>query len=202
MSVTYELNAAGARANTLSTRIVEKGAYVGKFTLAQAVTAKSGSQGIEFSFRSDTGQTADYLTLWTHNSYGKELYGRKIIDAILTCMKVRRISTVSRQVTRRASGGATQTVMADLFPDLMDKPIGLFLVVEEYEKTDGAIGSKMVIVMPFEASTSQTASEILDNRDATSFDGILRAIRDRPVQKRNRQSSPSAPVNLDDDIPF
>lgn len=206
MSITYELNPNGARAATISSRIVEKGAYAGRFTLAQAITARSGSQGIEFSFKADSGATADYLTLWTHNADGRELYGRKVLDAILTCLKVRKIAAVSRPIQRRTTGGGTETVKAEVFPELMDKPVGLFLVSEEYEKNDGSLGSKMVIVLPFEPSSRKTASEILDQRDANAFGGVLASLRDRPARKHERapagDRAPSGGFDDDGDIPF
>ena len=204
----YELDTSSARQAKVNSRITTKGAYVGKFTLAEAVTARSGTQGIEFSFRTDDGQTADYVTLWTYSQDGTPLYGRKVLDALLTCLKTRKINVTQKTVTVRAAGGGTETRQADVFAELMDKPIGLFLIVEEYHKNDGSLGSKMVIALPFEASTKRTASEILDQQPtAQSFDGILASLRDRPAKKRDRApAGDRVPAggfdDMDDDIPF
>jgi len=202
----YELNTANARAVGVSSRITERGAYVGKFTRAEAVTARSGSEGVEFSFESDDGQRADYISVWTHNGDGKELSGRKLIDAIMTCMKVRQISAEPTPVKRL--DGTTDTPLQ--FRALLGK-VGVFLVSEQYEKNDGTIGSKMVLVLPFEADTKRTASEVLDKGTASSFDRILASLRDRPLQasKTSQRRAAAQHTNtgggfddMDNDIPF
>lgn len=202
---TYDLNPNNAREVGASARITEKGAYVGKFTRAEAVTAKSGSEGIEFSFETDAGQRADYLTIWTHGRDGKEMYGRKVLDAIMTCMKVRSIS--AEPTPWRGRDGTTETIPQ--FRALLGR-IGLFLVVEEYEKNDkSGIASKMVIVAPFEADTERTASEVLDKGAAKAFDGILASLRDKPFQPRKPTATRSTMTasgtafdDMDSDIPF
>ena len=200
----YDLNTKGAREIGASPRIAEKGAYVGKFTRAQAVTAQSGAEGIEFSFETDTGLRADYLSVWTHDSKGTELYGRKVLDAIMTCMKVRSIT--AEPTPWKGRDGATETIPQ--FRALLGR-IGLFLVVEHYEKKDGTPASKMSLVMPFEADTERTASEVLDQAPAKSFEGILASLRDKPVQKRKptatrspMTASGTAFDDMDSDIPF
>jgi hypothetical protein len=203
----YDLNPNGARQAGVSTRISEKGAYVGKFTRAELVTARSGSEGIEFSFETDDGQRADYLSVWTYNGDGKELSGRKLIDAIMTCMKVRSITPEATPVKR--SDGTTETPLQ--FRALLGR-IGVFLVVEQYEKNDGSIGSKMVLALPFEADTKRVAAEVLDKASAGSFDRILASLRDRPLQApktTQRRAAAAQHTNtgggfddMDDDIPF
>jgi hypothetical protein len=200
---TYDLNPNAAREVGASARINEKGAYVGKFTRAQAVTAKSGAEGIEFTFETDSGQRADYLTIWTHKE-GKEFYGRKVLDAIMTCMKVRSISAEPTPWK-----GKNGTEMVPQFRALLGR-IGLFLVVEEYEKDDGSVASKMVLAIPFEADTKRTASEVLDKGTAQAFDGILASLRDKPVQRKASPRREAAQHtshgggfdDMDDDIPF
>jgi hypothetical protein len=202
----YDLNPNGARQAGVSTRISEKGAYIGKFTRAELVTARSGSEGIEFSFETDDGLRADYLSVWTYNGDGKELSGRKLIDAIMTCMKVRSITPEATPVKR--SDGATETPMQ--FRALLGR-IGVFLVVEQYAKNDGSIGSKMTLALPFEPDTKRTAAEVLDKASAGSFDRILATLRDRPLQapKTTQRRAAAQHTNtgggfddMDDDIPF
>lgn len=209
---TYNLNPESAKqAEQFGARINTTGKYIGKFTLAEAVTSKGGTKGVEFSFRSDDGQSADYLTLWTTNTEGKELFGHKVLMAIMACLKIKTISVARREVekySREVGGKVKQTVEA--FPDLMDKPIGLLLQVEPYEGYDGTMKSKMVIAVPFEASTGFTAGEILNRATkAETMERILSTLKDRPIQKRQGSvhSSGDAPAlvvqdDFDDDIPF
>jgi hypothetical protein len=201
----YDLNPNGARQAGVSTRISEKGAYVGKFTRAELVTARSGSEGIEFSFETEDGLRADYLSVWTHNGDGKELSGRKLIDAIMTCMKVRSITPEATPVKR--SDGTTETPMQ--FRALLGR-IGVFLVVEQYAKNDGSICSKMTLALPFEADTMRVAAEVLDKASAGNFDRILASLRDRPLQapKTPRRAAAAQHTNTgggwddESDIPF
>lgn len=203
---TYDLNPNAAREVGTSARITDKGAYVGKFTRAQAVAAKSGAEGIEFTFETDAGQRAEYLSIWTHNKEGKELYGRKVLDAIMTCMKVRQIA--AEPTPWKGRDGATETIPQ--FRALLGR-IGLFLVVEEYEKQDGSVVAKMALAIPFEADTKRTASEVLDKGTAQAFDGILASLRDKPAQRKTNQRREHAAQHpstgagfddMDDDIPF
>lgn len=207
----YDLNSQSARSVGTGTRITEKGAYVGKFLRAEAVEAKSGSTGIEFTFESADGLRADYLSIWTHNAEGKELYGRKMLDAIMTCLKARKITVQSTPVKRRDAGGERDE-QAPCFRELMGQSIGLFLIVEEYFKSDGGLGSKMSMVMPFEAATRRTAHEVLDNLTAGDYERILASLRDKPAQQRTERrptatrsaqtASGTGFDNMDDDIPF
>lgn len=203
MTITYNLNPNNARQVSVSSRITERGAYIGKFIRAEAVTARSGATGIEFTFEADSGAKADYLSLWIQGRDGKEFSGRKVLDALMTCMKVRSITAQDTPVTRNGS-----TEMVPQFRELLGR-VGVFLVAEEYEKNDGSVGSKMVLVLPFEADTKRTAAEVLDKGNADSFDRILASLRDRPLQQR-KPAATRSPMTasgtgfdaMDDDIPF
>jgi hypothetical protein len=208
----YSLNTDNARQVGVSTRISEKGAYVGTFTRAEEVAARSGATGIEFSFKTKDGQSADYLSLWATSGEGKPLYGRKVIDAIMTCMKVRQIASQPTNVKKRDKDGE-HDVSVPCFRELMGREIGLMLVKEEYAKDDGSVGSKMVIVAPFCAGTKRTAAEVLDQaHEARSFDLMLASLRDRPLQASKttqRRAAAAQHTNtgggfddMDDDIPF
>jgi hypothetical protein len=207
------LNTQSARnADSIGARIAETGKYVGTFTQAHEVVSKKGTKGIEFSFKDEHGQTADYLTLWTVNAEGKELRGLDQLNAIMTCLKLRDgIKSTQGGIEKfDAASGQKVTVQGSVFPDLLTKKIGLLLQLEEYQKSDGSIGSKMAIFMPFEASTEFTSSEILDR--ATKPVKMQKAaafMKDKKVTPHADNSYQAAPQQqqaasafIEDDIPF
>ena len=70
MNYTLDTNAAKS-ADTIFNKIEHKGAYRGILTRAEPIVSKKGSKGVDLSFKTDGGATADYLTIWTHNGDGK-----------------------------------------------------------------------------------------------------------------------------------
>jgi hypothetical protein len=211
MTRSYTLDTEQAKAAGLSNRITESGRYVGRFTRAEAIVSRSRTEGVEFTFESDEGQTADYLTCWTYNEAGESLYGLKVLNAVMTCLRVRQLAPRPMQFNGR--DGARQ---GDGFPDLMGKPVGLLLQREEYAKQDGSTGYKFNIALPFEASSGLTAGEILGKVTApAALDKAHALLRDKPLQQRrqtteyassghpaNRAQSGGGLADLDDDVPF
>lgn len=212
----YSLNPEAAKGAGMTSRIEETGRYVGTFTRAEIVTSKKNTEGVEFTFTSTDGRTADYLTCWTYNADGRELYGYKILQAVMTCLRVKNVEPAAMKFTDR--DGAPRN--ANGFPALTGKPIGLLLQREEYEKQDGSIGFKFNIVAPFDPTTGLAAGEILDRKTTAEYiDRILPTLRDKPAQARRdapstQYTSSGHPANqrpassgngladLDDDIPF
>ncbi len=204
----YSLNPESAKQANTSNRITETGKYIGKFTRAESVTSKQGTEGIEFTFESDDGQTADFLTLWTVNKDGKEIFGLKMVNAIMTCLRAKSISGTEAMI-EKFENGAKHKVSATVYPDLMGKHIGLLLQREEYEKQNGDTGNKFNIYACFDAATNMTASEILDRATTSDQLGKIAAtLRDKPMQKRAGPKQSSAPPSggdfddFKDDIPF
>lgn len=206
----YNLNPEHAKsADSGGNRITETGKYIGKFIRAEAVTSKQKTEGLEFTFVSNAGQEADFLSCWTYNVEGKELFGLKVLNALMTCMKVRSIAP-SEATIEKFDNGEKKQVKTTIFRDLMDKPIGLLLQREAYEKNNGAEGYKFNIVGCFEASTELTASEILDKKTTPERLGrMVASLKDKPASKRSGSSHPNAPGNdggadngFSDDIPW
>ncbi len=198
----YTLDADLARQVGTRLRITRSGKYPGRFTRAELVTSRQKSEGIEFTFESDDGQTADFLTCWTHNVDGRELYGLKVLNAILTCMRIREIHARPAKLQDRHGG----TRDARVFPQLLDRPIGLVLQREEYLKQDGNVGWKFNIVAPFEPASGLTAGEILGQAgEPVQLERMLGALRDKTLPQRPT-SGGAAPAgglaDIDDDIPF
>lgn len=203
MQITYKLNPANAKQVGQPGRIDEKGAYSGTFVRAEHLISQKGTSGIEFSFRSDSGQTADYLTLWISSASGSELYGKKILDALMTCLRCKSLSSTEGTVRKYSrEAGAEVTATATIFPDLMNKPIGLLLVREEYQRGDGTVGSKMAIAGCYEAATGKLPREVLENLPAESLQKVAESLRDRPLKNRPTVPTTTSGEEFDDDVPF
>lgn len=205
----YNLDTEAAKqADQKGGSITEGGKYIGTFTRAENVTSTKGTAGVEFSFKSDDGRSADYLTLWTRNAEGKELYGYKTLMAIMTCLRVKTISPSTTMVEKyNHDSGQREQVQAQVFNELMNKPIGLLIQMEEYEGKKGRAW-KPVIYAPFDKD-GFTASEILSKATkAETLDKMLLGLRDRPLKASAAVTQQHAPqqtgtiVDFDDDIPF
>lgn len=198
---------AAKQADSGNGRINETGKYVGMFTKAKKVSSKQGTQGIEFSFEANNGQSADYLTVWTINNEGKQIYGYKQLMALMTCLKVRSIDAKAGEVEEYDST-AKQMVkhQAEIYPALMNKPIGVLLQMEEYEKKDGSVGEKASFAGFFDPQTEQVAVEILEKSEARILEKLVGQLV--PVKKLKGSRPASAPAATapdsfgDPDIPF
>lgn len=182
--------------------ITTTGKYIGRITKAEDVLSTNKTQGIDFSFESQDGAKANYMTLWTVNQNGENLSGLNALNAIMTCMKVKEIST-SPMLVKDHKGER----VAQCFTQL-HKPIGLLLAKEPYDKNDGTEGYKMVIEGVFDPETELTASEILDRKtQPQKLAQMVARLKDRakqtqvPKQSGSQAQSGNAVADLDD-IPF
>lgn len=208
----YTLDTGAAKqADNFFSKIDTKGKYMGAFTRAEQVTSTKGTKGVDLSFKSNEGATADYLTLWTHNKDGKQLQGFNVLMAIMTCLRVKELKAEDGETEKWDSTVQQRAkVSAKLFKELMNKQIGLLMHMEEYEKTKGGTAWKPMISAPFDKD-GFTASEILSRAIKPELlDRMEGSLRDRPL----RASPAQAPANtsaydgsgsfndFDDDCPF
>ena len=208
----YQLDTKAANAaDIIFSKIESKGKYLGTLTRAEAITSKKGTKGVDLSFKADTGETADYLTLWTHNGEGKQLMGFNTLMAIMTCLRVKSLSATEGEAEKYDPDQQKRVkVRVPLFRDLMDKPIGLMLSMEEYEKTAGGTAWKPVISAAFDKD-GFTASEILSKATApATLAKMEAALRDKPLKAaattapaaHHAESSGGAFDDFASDIPF
>lgn len=207
----YQLDTNAARqADVMHSRIEEKGRYLGIITRAEPITSKKGSKGVDFSFRADSGATADYLTIWTQNSEGKQLQGFNLLMAIMTCLRIKGLTAEMGEVEKYDTELRKRVkTQAPLFKELMNKPIGLLIHMEEYEKTAGGTAWKPAISAPFDPN-GFTASEILSQaKEATTLEKMAAALRDRPLkessataQQSSMQTAGGSFDSLANDLPF
>lgn len=209
MEYTLDPNAA-KKADSINNRIDSLGKYLGMLTRAEPIVSKKGSKGVDMSFKSDNGASADYLTIWTHNSEGKQLQGFNVLMAIMTCLRVKELKAEQGEVEKYDHNDKKRVkVIVPLFKSLMNKPVGLLLHMEEYEKKDHSTSWKPAISAPFDKD-GFTASEILTKaQKAETLDKMLASLRDRPLKaSASAPRASSEPVSagpfddMDDDIPF
>ena len=206
----YQLDTKAAKqADQLFARIEEKGKYMGVITRAESIQSKKGTKGVGISFKTDTGATADYLDFWTINADGKQLAGYNLLMAIMTCLRVKGLKAATGEIEKYDRDLQARTkVQADLFNELMGKPIGFLIHMEEYAKTEGGTAWKPVISAPFDPA-GFTASEILAQaQKPETLEKMFFALRDRPLKNANSAPAQSHNSNsqsfddLGDDIPF
>lgn len=221
----YTIDATAAReAENFSNFLSETGKYKGKFIRAEKlVSSNKGTHGIGFIFESDSKQTTRF-DIWTMNAQGEHLMGFKTLSAIMACLKLKTLAVGTGPVERYDYDTKQRyTVQAEIFPDLLNKPIGLVLVNTEYEKMrenkkTGETGWRLELVAPFEAATEFTAAEIMDRAtQPNKLAAIVSMLADRPLKNKpaprqashSYEAAPPAghPANggfdlPDEDIPF
>ncbi|MFC4275533.1 hypothetical protein [Achromobacter aloeverae] len=183
----YQYDEDSAKQAGVSSFIDATGKYIGKFVMAEAITSKKGTEGIEFSFESDDGRTANFLQCWTYNADGEPLYGLKMLNAILCCARLKTM-TPKEQMVQGKDGQRKATV----FPGIIDRRIGLLLQREEYQKDNGDVGYKFNIYAPFHADTELMASELIEGKtEPQALAKALAGLADKPMQTRKRTSQPA-----------
>lgn len=198
--------------SNFGTKIEKSGAYVGRFTLAKERIAKTGTQGIEFTFESEDGQMARYLTLWVARANGEKIeYAYGLLSALMVCLDVKTIGTTPATVDEWNPGlGAWAPAQVEVYEALMDKPIGVLLQREE-RVWEGKTHVSMKMVDFFDPRDRSTPSEILaGTRSAQALERLVGNLRDRVIRSDTPPASAgpetaraSGFYGIDeDDVPF
>jgi len=215
MARNFALDPKAAReANTGGKRITESGKYVGTIIAAFYESNQNGTESMNIMFKADSGQEAGPLTIYTHNGRGEALAGYKLVNALMTCCKVKGLTAKQMPVALYDyDAQAVVTKQKECYQELMGKRVGLFLQAEEYEKqrTSG-VGERMIIFAPFEPSTALMAAEILDKKTQPELIHNVSAFLEKnPIRKLRKSTQNSsyqaasdfqAPPHTDDDIPW
>lgn len=181
----YTLDATQARsADQRGSFINETGKYVGQFTRAEEIVSRSGTKGIGFTFKANDGRSSRF-DVYTSKEDGSVLkIGTGLVMALMTCLSLRQIDAKPAMIKKwDGAAGREVDASAPCFLDLMGKPVGALLEREEFAKSDGGIGSRMVLVAVFQAGTELMASEILDRKNQPAQLGkVVATLKDRPLK--------------------
>ena len=215
MSLT--LNPTSAKqADTINTAIKESGKYVGIITRAEELTSKNGNKGLGLSFKSDSGESADYLDLYIGDTDGKPWAGSNTVNAIMCCLKVKqanvgvvKVEKWNKEIKQR------ETVAVPGYPDIQGRRIGL-LLQKELTEYQGKQQEKLNIYGVFQDGSELTASEILSSATKPEkLEKMVQSLMAKPIKDSRvvRTTTTSAsqynsenPANgfdsFDSDIPF
>lgn len=219
----YKLDTQSAiDADKFSQYLDKNGQYIGKFTRAEKLISKAkGTHGIGFTFEAQDGGGTRF-DVWTMDKDGKKLSGFNLVNAIMTCLSLRDLPESTATIERyNWETKKTDKVQAQVFADLVGKPIGVVLRSTEYEKMKnnqltGEYAWRLELVAPYRAADSFTASEILTKKTkAEKLESIMATLKDKPVKDKpaaaqrapDRGMTPppayaSEFAPMDDDIPF
>ena len=214
----YQNNKAEAIAgDDRNSYIKESGAQVGIFTMAKAITAKKGSKGVEFSFKSNDGATANYQTLYTENAKGESIFGYKQLCGIMTILGVDGI--VGQQSTiKEYDFDLKQEIdkIATIYPNLINQPIGVIFQKEQYYKNDSTMGERVNMWGFFRAADNATVMEVGKGlqSDGSRLNSMVEGLKDKlikPLAETNasmiagdQYAGQVAPQgnDFDDDLPY
>lgn len=214
---TFDANEA-RKADQKGGYINETGKYKGKFTRVEELTAKTGTQGVGFTFVSEDGKTANF-SVYTIKEDGTKLSGYQFMMALMACMGLRGTGEAVMKSVKRYDYDAKQEYEEDapLFTSMMDKPIGLLLQLCEYEKErdrvkTGEYGWKIEPYAPFKADSELMATEILNKAGKPEMLAkMVASLKNRPLKNKSSAPTRSASTSaaggnrfsdMDDDIPF
>lgn len=196
-NVTFQYDQAVAVTSGASNYITDGGAYSGQIVEAKYVFGKNGKQsaGLEFTFQSDAGSEAKYLSVWyqkadsTVNQYGYAL--------IQSMMGLCRLATLSQQ-----SKGDYQ-----IAPEFTGKKIGLLMQKILTTKNDGSDSYKFEIKLAFLPATRQTLKEAIDKSPAVAVDNWASSLTVKDERRKGGQPGYHAyddvpTSNASDDIPW
>lgn len=201
-------------ADKISSAIRETGKYIGTITRAEKLLSTKGTQGLGLSFKADSGETADYLDLYTINQEGTALPSYKTVQAIIGCLQLREVQEGKIKCEKyNKDAKKREEVVVDGYPQMVGKRIGFLLQKElATNNTNGQDVERMIVYGVFNADTELTISEMLARKTTPeTLPKMLEQLMARPVRDSRKGApatthyespAPSANGNFEDDIPW
>lgn len=193
VSYEYDSDAAG-HADDFANRINENGPYIGRFTRAEDVTsAEKGTKGVYLEFSVEGGGKTNF-TLYTKKGTGEIInVGWNKLNALMTIFNLKGLKAVPGKVQKFVDD---ERVEEDglVFPDLLEKDVGLILQKELYTGQDGTNRERMGLLMAFDPKTKLSASEIKERKvKPEKYEKAVKGLKtiDKRVQKAAEPAQPA-----------
>lgn len=187
MAIEYVYNEEQAvTADKAANVLNEGGGYVGVFKKAHAITASTGTQGIEFEFDSPGNGVANF-TLYTQQEDGTPAFGSAFVSAIMYLMGGMKglKSEVGEIEVYDAEAKARVKVQGETFPALCNKQIGVVLQKELYTNKQNNDAMRMSLIGLYQPETRLMMSELKENKTkAVKLDRLLKGLKVKDARKK------------------
>jgi len=212
----YQLDPAAAKQADGSAFITRTGKYIGVFTKAEHVISDKGTVGVAFDFKTEQDEQASF-TLYTRREDGSTIFGYNQLHAIMGCLRLRELTEPKNKMAnvwdKQENKRMDKPVLQ--FLELLDKPIGLLIQMEEYATQSGDYKWRPNLLHAFCAKTELMASEILEKKtEPQRLEKCIQKLADKPVKDKGKPApfNPQKPqphnelnpppADYDDDLPF
>lgn len=154
-----------------SDSLQEGGAYGVTIISAKYISAKTGSQGVEFEVVTDSGQKAKFITIYYKKADGSIISGG--YSTLCGIMYFLGLQGLSMQIAG-----------ADSFaPELANAKVGMFLQKVLYTKNDGGEGYKFDIRAPYKPDTLHTVKEAQEGSQPKTIKNWMDSYQDKDERK-------------------
>jgi hypothetical protein len=196
LDFTFDAEAA-EQGDNFATRIDTTGRYVGKFTAARRIVARTGTTGVALTFEAKEGGLGD-INLYATKSDGTRTFGYNQIQAIMGLfgLKTGLQGVPGKAQVYDAELGQRVEQDVTLYPALCGKDIGAVFRKRLYSKDDGQDGWSLELAAVFDAQTGATWTEKKAGGMPVKINKLLASIKDKDERK-----APSAGAVGEADIP-
>jgi hypothetical protein len=183
LDFTFDAEAA-EQGDNFTTRLDTTGRYVGKFTAARRIVARTGTSGVALTFEAKEGGLAD-LNLYATKPDGTRTFGYNQLQAVMGLLGLK---TGLQGVPGKAQvfdAELGQRVEQDVttYPALCGKDVGVVLRKRLYSKDDGSDGWSVELAAVFDAVTGATWTEKKAGAMPVKIGKLLATIKDKDDRK-------------------
>lgn len=192
MNYEYDDDAAG-HADDFANRLDATGMYIGKFTKAESLVTSKGSKGIRFEVEVPGAGKASF-SLYTEKEDGSRIFGFNMVQGMMYLFGLKTLKAVPGKVQQYDEDlGKSVEVDGEVYPDLLNKNIGIVLQKELTSRKDGKDSYRMNLALLFHPDSKFTVSELKDRKaHPEKLEKLLKGLKDKDSREK-RAPEPATP---------